>query len=462
VNTTGEEIRRNQVIATLYSKEVYGAHQDLLTAAAQVKRLTSDNARGAATATLAAARERLALLGVPPDELARMEQADQPTRALAIRSPFAGTVIERVATEGAYVETGAPLYRIADLSKVWVQLDAYERDLANLAVGQAVSLLVPNLDDPVAGTVSFIDPSLHPTRRTARVRVAISTPDNTLRPGLFVRATVSTRQADRAGSPLVIPDTAPLFTGKRSIVYVEVPTPTGTAYAPRPVRLGPKLGAFYPVVAGLTEGERVVSRGAFAIDADLQIQGGPSMMTHDDHAPVAQAAPVAGLSKAERRPLVPIVQGYLDVQRALAADDLPTAVSAAEQLEAPILAAVFAGDAQQAWQARVDLLRSNALAVKRANSLEDARGAFEPLSADVEHLLRTFGNPLDQSVHLAHCPMANSNQGATWIQQGDTVDNAYFGAMMRTCGDLLADVPPGGFLPADVRSPTSDHAGHDH
>ncbi|MFK7929196.1 MAG: efflux RND transporter periplasmic adaptor subunit, partial [Myxococcota bacterium] len=226
VNVTGERVRRGQTIATLYSPEVYSAHQDLITARSQVMRLAdgAPGARQAAVAALGAARERLRLVGVPDAELQRMVESSEPTRALAIRSPFSGTVIERVATEGAYVETGATLYRVADLGTLWVQLDAYESDLGRLEVGQSVELRVDAMPGrSFDGRLAFIDPTLDTQRRTARVRVVVDNADGSLRPGMFAEAIVSAPPIG-ADAPLVIPETSALFTGKRSVVYVEQQT----------------------------------------------------------------------------------------------------------------------------------------------------------------------------------------------------------------------------------------------
>lgn len=462
VNTTGERLVRGQMVATLYSPEVYAAHQDLLTATQQVRRLqdASSSAGLAAAAALRAARDRLSLLGIPAAEVDRMATADTPARGLPIRSPFAGTVIERVAVEGAYVETGAPLYRVAQLDQLWAQLDAYEADLARLEVGQPVALRVEGRAEPIDATVSFIEPTLDPRRRTARVRVAVDNPAGDLRPGLFVEALVRAPADATAGAPLVIPDTAPLFTGRRSIVYVERDTPAGLAYTPRTVRLGPKLGDVFPVVAGLSEGERVVSRGAFAIDADLQIQGGASMMAADDDVADPWAA-VVPIADAERARLAPVLTNYLAVQRALAEDDLAAASSASDALTAVVTELTLDGPARSPWNALVDRIRGPAAGIGVATTLEGARGSFEPLSGAIAQLLRTFGNPLDAPLHLAHCPMANSDQGARWVQQGTTIDNAYFGARMRTCGDLHATIAPGAHLPASTSRPAS-HTDHDH
>lgn len=287
VSTTGERVKRGQVIATLYSPEVYSAHEDLIQAKQQFERLqdgATPSSRRAAEAALDAARDRLRLVGIPDGELRAMERADRPSERARIRTPFGGTVIERLATQGSYVETGTGLYRVADLSTLWVQLDAYESDLSVLRKGQDVRLRVEALPGEVFdGRVTFVDPVLDPKTRTARVRIEVRNQDRRLRPGMFVEANVqSGGTGNAAEAPLVIPATAPLFTGRRSVVYVELKDTEEPTYEARVVTLGSRMGDLYPVLTGLEDGERVVIHGAFAIDADLQIQGGESMMNLPD------------------------------------------------------------------------------------------------------------------------------------------------------------------------------------
>ncbi len=463
VNTTGEHIRRGQTIATLYSPDVYTAHQDLITARIQVRKMNgSTDAAGQATqSALQAARQRLRLLGVPEATLDEMAEADEPARQIAIRSPFSGTVIERVATEGAYVQTGASLYRVADLGTLWVQLDAYETDLARLQVGQAVELLVEALPGAVfEGRVDFIEPAVDPRRRTASVRVVVDNPDGQLRPGLFAEAIVQTGSLSES-SPLVIPDSAPLFTGRRSVVYIEVETDRGVAYEPRTVRLGPRLGDVYPVVSGLSEGQRVVTRGAFALDADLQIRGGQSMMTRPDDRDEEAPEPIE-LSPEERAPLGPVLERYLELQRALAEDDLANAQAAATRLGDLIADISLPSRAEVAWRELAKPLGGHATHVSRSKDLEGARAGFEPLSAAVEALLSRLGNPLDEPLHVAFCPMAMDNEGARWVQQGTAVDNAYFGDSMRHCGEIREVIAPGTYLEIERAPAPAAPAGHQH
>lgn len=470
VRVTGERVRAGQTIATLYSPEVLSAHQDLIAAKRQVDRMqaASEMARSAAQAALGAARDRLRLLGVPEERLAAMESEQQPARQMAIRSPFAGTVIERLATEGAYVTTGEPLYRIADLSRVWVQLDAYERDLPALAVGQTVQVMVEALpDQSFEGRVAFIDPTVDPQLRTARVRVEVGNRQGRLRPGTFAQAVVQAQPGTATERPLVVPHTTPLFTGRRSIVYVEVPHAERPTYEARIVRLGPRAGDVYPVVAGLVEGERVVTRGAFVLDADLQIRGGSSMMVgpdDDEEGPWDQAL---DLPSSERRKLRSVVDAYLKLQQALSVDDLPGAQRAAESLARAAAEVTLERpqSARAAWRSLSLDLRKYAQHIVHSDSLEAARGAFEALTVRIKGLLRRFGNPLERPLQVAFCPMA-SGGGATWIQQSTELENPYFGRAMRDCGEFREQVPPRTYLPQPVApsrpAPTAAPEGHQH
>jgi Cu(I)/Ag(I) efflux system membrane fusion protein len=461
---TGQQVRAGQVVATLYSPEVFAAHQDLIVAGRQVERMAAgaESSRQAAVVALEAVRDRLRLLGVPRRELQAMEGQDRPTTALPVRTPFAGTVIERLVNEGAYVTTGAVLYRLADLNRLWVQLDAYENDLARLSIGQQVHVTVEALPgQDFAGVVTFIEPSLDARRRTARVRVELDNPGGHLRPGMFAQATVETGLEGGSEPALMVPSTAPLFTGRRSVVYVKIDQDDRIAYEARTVRLGSRMGDFYPVVAGLSEGDQVVVRGAFAIDADLQIRGGAGMMTMPDDREEGAWDDVIELPSSERARLAPVVLRYLDVQRALAADDDDAARAAASRLSAAVAEVAFSGppEAIAAWPDMATGIQGHARHVEKAGDIEGARTGFEALSREIEALLHRFGNPTDRPLHLAFCPMVKGNKGAFWIQQGSTIDNSYFGASMLTCGEIRQEIAPGAYLiPRHAKAATEDKA----
>jgi len=332
VDFTGTTVRKGDHLVSLYSPELIGAQAELLQAAKAAKNAgetTSDYLAKSAAGTLQASREKLRLLGLAPGQIEDIERSGQPMTHLTIHSPIGGVVIQKMASEGMYVETGTQIYTVADLSQVWVKLDAYESDLQWIHYGQEVQFMTEAYPgEPFTGRISFIDPVLDPMTRTVKVRVDVPNPDGRLKPEMFVRAAVRSQIAqggkvmdpELAGkwicpmhpsvvksepgdcdicgmdlvtteslgyvtadaseqAPLVIPETAPLITGKRAVVYVRKPGTEVPTFEGREIVLGPKAGNYYLVESGLQEGEQVVTNGNFKIDSALQIQARPSMMS---------------------------------------------------------------------------------------------------------------------------------------------------------------------------------------
>lgn len=331
VDFTGTTVRKGDHLVYLYSPELISAQAELLQASRAMQRVgetASEYLAKSNETTLVAAREKLRLLGLTAAQIDQIEQSGKPLTHLTIYSPIGGVVIRKMVNEGAYVSTGAQIYTVADLSQLWVLLDAYESDLSWIRYGQEVQFTTEAYPGEVfSGWVSFIDPVLDPATRTVRVRVDVPNPQGRLRPEMFVRATVRSRvalggrvmdpemagkwicpmhpsvvkpqegQCDICGMdlvtteslgyvaadapaepPLVIPDTAPLITGKRAVVYVKKPGTEAPTFEGREIELGPKAGDYYVVASGLEEGEQVVTNGGFKIDSALQIQAKPSMM----------------------------------------------------------------------------------------------------------------------------------------------------------------------------------------
>lgn len=452
ISTLGASIGRGQIIAQIYSPEVYAAHQDLILARKQVARMSDSLpvARSAANAALESARQRLKLLGLEDDELAKMEQEDKPRQHVLMRSPFGGAVLEQRVHQGAYVSTGSPMYRVAALGRIWVQLDAYETDLARIELGDVVTIEVASYPDELfEGKVTFIDPVLDPSSRTAKVRIEVPNPKGRLRPGMFAEAVLHAPEGDaQAPAPLVVPYTAVLLTGERAVVYVAAPGQDKPTYEAREVRLGPRAGNVFPVVSGLKEGEDVVAEGAFTLDAELQIRGGRSMMTMPDD--VARDRYRAyKLNDATLEKMAPLVTSYLKLQESLSKDELgPTRQAAlALQRQAALTHVPAPPAATERWKELQQRLGQRAHEASRAETLEDARVTFEELSKLVIEVLRRYGNPLDEDVRLAFCPMAMENRGAEWLQQADAVHNPYFGSEMFSCGEIRSTAEPKGRLP---------------
>lgn len=292
IDFTGVAVKAGEALAELYSPELLTAQSELLQADKQ---------------TLDAAREKLRLWGVTTEQISAIEQRGSVAERMTIHSPADGIVIHRNAQEGAYVQTGAPLYTIADLSTVWLQLDAYESDLRHIRIGDPVTFTLETFPGKTfKGSVEFISPTINPATRTANIRVAAANPEQAIKPGMFARAVLKPQTAEEGDPPLVIPVTAALKTGKRAVVYIEVPNRDKPTYEGREVMLGERRGDFYVVASGLEAGERVVTRGAFKLDAELQIHAKPSMMSMESEE--------QGTGSGEMRPqtLCPVMGGKIN------------------------------------------------------------------------------------------------------------------------------------------------------
>ncbi|NDY42622.1 efflux RND transporter periplasmic adaptor subunit [Dissulfurirhabdus thermomarina] len=291
VDFTGTTVQRGQPMVGLYSPELLSAQEELLQALETYRstppgrnaRLREDARRN-----LEAVREKLRLWGLTPGQVREIERRGAASDHVTILAPLGGVVIHKNAVEGLYVKTGTPIYTIADLSRVWIRLDAYEKDLAWVHLGQDVEFRVEaRPGERFHGTVTFVDPYLDEQTRTVRLRVEAPNPGGRLRPGMLVHAVVRARlpgPGAGAAPPVVIPASAPLLTGKRAVVYVAVPGRPGV-FEGREVVLGPRAGEFYVVREGLHPGERVVTNGNFKIDSALQIQARPSMMNPEGGGP---------------------------------------------------------------------------------------------------------------------------------------------------------------------------------
>ncbi|HUW19677.1 MAG TPA: efflux RND transporter periplasmic adaptor subunit [Sedimentisphaerales bacterium] len=330
VDFTGIKVSKGDHMVYLYSPQLLSAQAELLQAAKAAENVGggSELINKSIIATLEAVREKLRLLGLTQEQIAQIEKTGKPVDHLTIYAPIGGIVIHKNATEGMYVETGTQIYTIADLSQLWVKLDAYESDMMWVRYGQEVEFETEAFPGEIfKGRISFIDPVLDAKTRTVKLRVNVDNAEGKLKPEMFVRAVVRAKVAqagqvmdaamagkwicpmhpdivkDAAGTcdicgmdlvtteslgyvkvdagreaPLVIPASAPLITGKRAVVYVQAPGAEKPTYEGREIVLGPRAGDYYVVNSGLAEGEIIVTKGNFKIDSAMQIQAKPSMM----------------------------------------------------------------------------------------------------------------------------------------------------------------------------------------
>jgi Cu(I)/Ag(I) efflux system membrane fusion protein len=269
LNYAGESVREGQHIASIYSPDLLNAQQELL----EAKKLESSQ-----PALLSAARNKLRLWKIDDRQIEEIEQSGKASPTISIPASATGTVVRKRVEQGDYVSPGGILFDIADLSAVWAVFDAYETDLPYLKNGMMVEYTLQSLPGRTfSGQISFIDPVIDKTTRTAKVRVETPNHRLELKPEMYANGIVRSSLGSDS-EEIIIPRSSILWTGKRSIVYIKEGGEGLPTFSLREVELGVCLGDEYVVVDGLWEGEEIVTNGAFVIDASAQLNGKPSMM----------------------------------------------------------------------------------------------------------------------------------------------------------------------------------------
>jgi Cu(I)/Ag(I) efflux system membrane fusion protein len=274
VNFTREPVRKGQKLAVIYSPELVTAQQELLEAA---------KSKLAQPEIYEAAKEKLSQWKLTDVQISATENSGKIQANIEVESGASGIVTARRVNMGDYVSQGSVLYEVSDLSIVWILFDAYESDLPFLKTGDQIDFTIQALPGTAfSGKVKFIDPVIDPVNRVAKVRVEIGNPGGKLKPEMFATGIVKSNLAVYKDK-LVIPASAVLWTGKRSVVYVKQAGDEAIFHL-REIELGPKLGESYVITDGLSDGEEIVTQGAFSVDAAAQLDGKPSMMNPPDAA----------------------------------------------------------------------------------------------------------------------------------------------------------------------------------
>lgn len=266
VEATGQPVRRGQTLFTLYSPELYAAQQEWLLALRSQQEARQSGAPERVDSLVEASRRRLELWGVSGAQLDQLAAHGKPMEHLAFPSPASGYVLEKRVVEGAAVRAGEPLFRIAPLSRVWVEAEVYEQDLPRVEPGQPVEVSLPYLPGRAwQGRISYVYPVLQAGTRTGRIRVELDNRALELKPDMYAEVRIKLG----GGPRLQVPASAVLYTGPRRLVFVDL---GGDRLAPREVRLGARSGESFEVLEGLKEGEVVVVSGNFLIAAESRIR----------------------------------------------------------------------------------------------------------------------------------------------------------------------------------------------
>lgn len=270
VNATGQPVRKGQPLMEVYSPELVSAQEEYLIAwrGRQTLKNGTEESQVGVSQLADGALKRLHNWDISDAQLQKLQQEGKSTRTLTMSAPVGGIVLEKTALQGMRFMPGEPLFKIADLSAVWLIADVFEQDLAQVHVGQSVKIAVdayPGKD--INGKITYIYPMVNPETRTAQVRIELSNPGGMLRPDMYANVQLASGHGE--ATVLSVPDSAVIDSGTRQVVLVQK---AEGIFEPREIRLGQRSDGYAEVIEGLAEGEQVVVRANFLIDAESNLK----------------------------------------------------------------------------------------------------------------------------------------------------------------------------------------------
>lgn len=434
----GAEVQKGDKLALLYSPELYATQKEYLQALSAIEAVsesTVPNLKTMMEETVRSTGERLRLAGMTPKQIEELAATGNANDTTAIYSPITGTVMGLNKEEGEYANKGEAILTIANLETLWVELEAFESDIQWIHEGQSAKYNVKSFPgESFVGEVLFLDPILDSKTRTIRVRLNLENSEGKVKPGMFVQGII---EGHLYTSPqLLIPDSSPLITGKRAVVYVRLPNRENPVFEGREVNLGPKTTDGYVVLDGLQEGEEVVVNGAFQIDSALQIMAKQSMMSpegggatgaHQHGDSTKMEMDMSDSHQEQQQKMEPvhldqILPLYYNIHKALTEDDFDTAAKAYMSLH----------------KATLDTVKLSEIVAKgmKATDISQQRIVYSELSNFLIAQIEKVGLPEGNNVYQAHCLMAFDNTGAYWLQGDEDLLNPYFGSEMLICGTI--------------------------
>ena len=448
VSFTGEEVRKGQLLATIYSPELYAAQQELITAA---------SLKESQPALYKAVRNKLKLWKLSENQINKIEETGKVKENFPVYATFSGTVTEKLVEQGDFIKQGQPLLKIANLNTVWANFDVYENQIELFKKGQEVSVSTnANANKVFKGKVDFIDPILNSKTRTITLRVVLNNKDYVFKPGMFVSANIDSVKNENK-EILSIPASAVLWTGERSVVYLKT-NPDQTVFEMQEVVLGNQIGNEYEVLEGLLVGNEIVTNGTFTVDAAAQLQGKKSMMNkdggkvmtgHEGHLGMDNNSPNKEsdhtnmnerlkVSMKFQEQLKAVFNEYINLKDALVKEDSKStsanATTLLNKLNKVDMKLLSDNKAHNHWMSLEGEIKSSATSISETSDIKSQRDHFKHLSSHLINAVQLFG--VDEKVYVEFCPMADNNNGAYWLSKEEKVINPYFGSAMLTCGEV--------------------------
>jgi RND family efflux transporter MFP subunit len=456
VDYLGAEVEAGDPLFDLYAPDLFEAQEQYLLEHRK-QDAPVDAIRG--VDLLEAARTRLEYYDITPEQITRLEETGSPAKAMTIHSPHRGVVIAKHANEGMRVDEGMQVYRIADLSTVWVMVTLYEYQLPFVEAGQRAVMTLPYIPgQEFEGKVIYVYPYLDARTRQVSVRLEFDNPTLLLKPGMYANVEL---RSTLAGERTLAPRTAILDTGARQVAFVSLGE---GRFEPRDVHVGVQTaGGDIEILDGLRPGEMVVTSGQFLLDSEVTVREALAKMIKGTTAAEQEAVvAVAGTSELAALPpqvesdLNAILTAYFAISEALA-DDTTEGVTARARSVADRVDRLLQTEIPEAphfWHrhGEVATVRGKALELIDAPNIDAARLKFADLSVALAKLVRATGVPPSHGteVHQLHCPMFLEGQGGSvWLQPKGKARNPFMGSVMLECFDERVTLPVTGADPPE-------------
>jgi len=464
VNYIGDRVREGMPLFEIYSPDLVSTQEEYLSALTYREKMAGSgfpDAQARAENLLAASRSRLRYWDITDEQIARLEKNGQTTKTLTVMSPVDGIVVQKMdqALEGMYAKAGMNLYKVADLSTLWVHVDIYEFQLPWIKKGQQARIEISYYPGEVfVGKVLFFYPYLDETTRTIRVCLEIPNTDDKLRPEMFATVTFSPVAAKDA---VLVPEMAVLHSGERDVVVIDL---GGGRFEPRDVRLGLQGNGQYQVLEGLESGERIVTSAQFLIDSESNLREAINkmLMAKKGAAPAETLSP--GMEHGsetkdmehgsetktmkhaghEMKPVVEdtgtiealekVLRAYFPIWKALANDSIDGLDAKAKELaETADTAAGMVTEEVLATQ--LETLKK-AASEMRIDDLTTARESMKSLSRALVAIFESHDVKMPNRYTIIECPMVKER----WIQDTEQVNNPFMGSSMPLCGVKVGEI----------------------
>lgn len=426
VNFEGEKVSKGQTLARVYAPKLVSAQQELL---------QSLKTKDSYPELVKAAEQKLRFWKLSTNQINRIKESGEVLQYFEIKADASGYVIKRNVAEGNYAKAGSILFEIADLSHVWVVFDAYEKDLAFIKKGAEIEFTVSAIPGKVfKSKVSNIDPVIDAKKRTLSIRTELNNQDLLVKPEMFTSGIIHA-EINQMNNALLVPKSAIMWTGKRSVSYVKV----DGGFEMREIVLGESLGDFYIITDGLEENEEVVSKGTFTVDAAAQLNNKYSMMNRPKSKKgvqnLQQYASMDFSMKLEK-----LLSSYFTLKDILVETKAKEGKIAAKMVMTNLMKmmpndAALKGKAVEYWKEKYAVLHDHLVEIMNSDDIENQRKAFKPFSEALIETIKSLGTGKNK-VFIQFCPMADNDSGAFWLSSEEKIMNPYFGDMMLHCGEV--------------------------